>query len=98
SLLHGPRRAFIPGTRQLDQAVARSGVHACASWICCYETDKKDVGVRRPPTAFLLPIVARMEIRHFRLKRAAYDTITRCCRFVKWLVATGKIAKVTGRE
>jgi hypothetical protein len=34
----------------------------------CYGTDKKDVGVMRPPTALLLPIVARTEIRRFRIK------------------------------
>jgi len=78
-----PARAFnglaVPRYTPNRSRCARSGVHARDSWICCYETDKK-VGVRRPPTAFLLPIVARMEIRRFRLRGSlhqAYITL-RC--------------------
>jgi hypothetical protein len=37
--------------------------------------DKKDIGVLRPPTASLLPIVALTEIRRFRLG-AAYTKLT----------------------
>jgi hypothetical protein len=46
------------------------------SAIVGYEADKKDVGVWRPPTASLLPIVAE-RIRRFRLK-GSYINFTLC--------------------
>jgi hypothetical protein len=39
--------------------------------------DKKDVGVQRPPTAHLLPVVAQRKFGFFRL-RAAYSKLTQC--------------------
>ena len=53
---------------------ARARVHANEFSICCYGTDKNDVGVLRPPTASLLPVVARTEIRRFRLRGSLHQT------------------------
>src|SRR5262249_16635620 len=69
--------------RQTDQAVHALACTHRDSWICCYEPDKKDVGVRRPPTAFLLPIVARTEIRRFRVKGRLRQNYPMWPRFVK---------------
>jgi hypothetical protein len=46
--------------RRIDQARMLRASLACTlvNSSICYETDKKDVGVQRPPTALLLPIIA----------------------------------------
>src|SRR6516225_4518496 len=61
-------RAYSHRSRSRRTLRARARVHANEFSICCYGTDKKDVGVLRPPTASLLPHCRPTEIRRFRLK------------------------------
>src|SRR5262249_21273865 len=76
----------FPGTRQIDQAVHALACTLVTLGFVTMTPTKRNVGVLRQPTAFLLPIVARTEIRRFRLQgqlTKKLDDVAPVCKITK---------------